>query len=109
MFYIAIDFFKVEKLPGDVGGEVVIAGEGFGPEPGRVLLHLGEIELEPEILGWYDLGVRLALPDLPLAGPTKAELIVVRGDGAAANPVEFAVTPAAEHAEAVLVPAPGVD
>jgi len=88
--------FEVEPRTVPSGGEVVVAGEGFGPEPGRVLLHLGDIEMEPEILGWYDLGVRLVIPDLPLAGPTQAELIVVRGDGAAANPVRLAITPAAQ-------------
>jgi hypothetical protein len=98
--------FELDPQTAAAGGEVVIAGEGFGPQPGRVLLHLGEIELEPEILGWYDLGVRLALPNLPLAGPTEAELIVVRGDGAAANPIEFAITPAVVDADDVPAPAP---
>jgi hypothetical protein len=51
------------------------------------------LELEGEVLGWYDLGVRLNLPKVPLAGPNEAELIVVRGDGAAANPVKITVTP----------------
>jgi len=85
--------FELEPTTGAVGGEVVLAGEGFGPEPGQVLLHLGGIEMEAEILGWYDLGVRLVLPDLPLAAPTGAELIVIRGDGAAANPLSITIAP----------------
>ena len=85
--------FELEPTAGTVGGEVVLAGEGFGPEPGQVLLHLGGIEMEAEILGWYDLGVRLVLPDLPLATPTEAELIVIRGDGAAANPLPITIAP----------------
>jgi len=85
--------FELEPSTAPVGSDVVLAGEGFGPGPGQVLLHLGGIEMEAEILGWYDLGVQVALPDLPLAGPTQAELIVVRGDGAAANPLEITISP----------------
>jgi len=96
--------FELEPTTASVGGEVVLAGEGFGPEPGQVLLHLGGIEMDVEILGWYDLGVRLALPNLPLAGPTQAELIVVRGDGAAANPLQITVAPPQDDAGPVLAP-----
>jgi hypothetical protein len=63
-----------------------------------VLLHLGGIEMEAEILGWYDLGVRVRVPTLPLAAATEAELIVVRGDGAAANPLTVTITPATSNA-----------
>ena len=90
--------FEVDPKTVAPGKEVVIAGEGLGPGPGRVLLHLGGIEMEPEILGWYDLGVRLSMPDLPLAGPVEAELIVVRGDGAAANPLPLTINPAPDLA-----------
>ena len=86
------------------GGEVVLAGEGFGPDPGQVLLHLGGIEMEAEILGWCDLGVRLALPGLPLAGPTQADLIVIRGDGAAANPLQITITPPEDDAQTIPIP-----
>ncbi len=96
--------FEVEPTKATAGGEVVLAGEGFGPEPGQVLLHLGGIEMEAEILGWYDLGVRLKLPELPLAGPTPAEVIVIRGDGAAANPLQITVSPPKEPPEVILTP-----
>ncbi len=97
--------FELEPTSAEAGGEVVLAGEGFGPEPGQVLLHLGGIEMEAEILGWYDLGVQVVLPNLPLAGPTRAELIVVRGDGAAANPLEITISPAQPNSGPVLPPA----
>ena len=45
-------------------------------------------ELDGETLGWYDLGVRVRLPAVPLAGPTPAEVICIRSDGAAANPLK---------------------
>ncbi len=86
--------FEVDPRQPAAGAEVLMAGEGFGPEPGQVLLHMGGIEMEAEILGWYDLGVQVRLPDLPLAGPTEAELVGVRGaDGAAANPLKITITP----------------
>ena len=103
--------FEADPTSAAAGGEVIVAGEGLGPEPGKVLVHLGGIEMEAEILGWYDLGVRLSMPKLPLAGATPAELIVVRGDGAAANPVTVTVTPPDLGQPAVvpgeLLPRPG--
>jgi hypothetical protein len=97
--------FELDPTTAAVGDEVVLAGEGFGPEPGQVLLHLGGIEMEAEVLGWCDLGVRLALPDLPLAAPTEAELIVIRGDGAAANPLQITISPRQADPGPVLPPA----
>ncbi len=85
--------FETDPKAVAAGGELVLAGEGFGPEPGKVIVHLGNIEMEAEVLGWYDLGVRLKMPDLPLAEATKADLVVIRGDGAAANPVAVSVNP----------------
>ena len=96
--------FEADPRQAASGGEVLLAGEGFGPEPGRVLLHLGGIEMEAEIRGWYDLGAQVAVPNLPLAGPTKAELIFVRGDGAAANPIEITILPPQNPGVKVLVP-----
>jgi len=85
--------FEVDPKSVAAGGELVVAGEGLGPEPGKVILHLGNIEMEAEVLGWYDLGVRLKLPDLPLADATQADLVVIRGDGAATNPVAVTINP----------------
>jgi len=84
------------------GGMLSIAGEGFGPEPGQVLLYVKGLELQPEIQGWYDLGVRVKTPELPLAEATEAELVVVRGDTAASNPLKFTLAPKGTK----LLPAP---
>lgn len=84
------------------GDMVSIAGEGFGPEPGQVLLYVKGLELQPEIQGWYDLGVRVKIPELPLAEATEAELVVVRGDTAASNPLKFTLAPKGTE----LLPAP---
>jgi hypothetical protein len=85
--------FELDPGAAKPGAEVVLAGEGFGPEPGQILIHVGGQELQGEILGWYDLGVRWNVPKLPIAAPTDAEVIVVRGDGAAANPLKITITP----------------
>lgn len=77
----------------EAGGELLVAGEGLGPEPGRVIVHLGGIELDAEIIGWYDLGVSLKAPALPLAAPTEAELIIIRRDGVATNPLTITIKP----------------
>jgi hypothetical protein len=103
---LPIDPAAFEADPKSVvaGKEIVVAGEGFGPEPGKVLVKLGGLEMEAEILGWYDLGVRLNVPNLPLAAETPADLIVVRGDGAAANPIRITVNPPALGQEPAAEP-----
>ena len=85
--------FEADPKEAAAGGEIVLAGEGFGPQPGRVLVSVGGQEHDAEILGWYDLGVRLNLPKLTLTAATAADVIVVRGDGAAANPVRMTIMP----------------
>lgn len=100
---LPVDPASFEAQPKTVppGGEVLLAGEGFGPEPGEVLVQLGGLELQGEIRGWYDLGVRVAVPNLPLAAAAPAELVVVRGDGAAANPVSVTIAPGVEGPQLV--------
>lgn len=83
--------FAADSKQVTLGQEIDLAGEGLGPEAGQVLVKVGNLELQAEIEGWYDLGVRIKMPSLPLAGDTKAELVVIRGDGAAANPMALAV------------------
>jgi hypothetical protein len=85
--------FSTDVPSAAAGSTIAIAGEGFGPEPGSVLISVKGVELEATIEGWYDLGVRLRLPTLRLAGQTQAELIVVRGDGAVSNPLPLTLTP----------------
>jgi len=74
------------------GGEVLLAGEGFGPEPDKCW-STWRAGIRGEISGWYDLGVRFRLPAAAAAAAAPAEVIVVRGDGAAANPLKLTVLP----------------
>jgi len=100
--------FEADPTTVGAGGEIIVAGEGFGPEPGKAIVHLGSIEMEAQVLGWYDLGVRLKMPDLPLAGATKADLVIIRGDGAAANPLTVTVNPPQRDAPAPEINAPAL-
>ncbi len=85
--------FELDPVQSAAGGELVIAGEGFGPQPGQVLLHINGKEEQAEIAGWYDLGVKIVLPKLEIVAPTEADVIVIRGDGAAANPLKVTLLP----------------
>jgi hypothetical protein len=85
--------FELQPVLAAPGAEVLLAGEGFGPQPGQVLLVVNGKEVEAEILGWYDLGVRFTLPRIVLPGPVDAEVIAVRGDGAASNPLKIRLAP----------------
>lgn len=75
------------------GAMVNLAGEGFGPEPGKVLMSLNGMNFETEIYGWYDLGVQVKMPELPLVDVAEATFVVVRGDGAVSNPIDVQFAP----------------
>ena len=85
--------FELQPTVAAAGGEVLLAGEGLGPQPGQVLLVVNGKEAEAEVLGWYDLGVRFTLPRVEAPGAVDAEVIVVRGDGAASNPLQIKLAP----------------
>lgn len=85
--------FDADAKEAEGGSILNLAGEGFGPEPGQLLVKVGGLELQGEILGWFDLGVRIRLPSLNLADSQKAELVVVRGDEAATNPLAVTILP----------------
>lgn len=88
--------FALESTTLTPGALTSVAGEGFGPEPGQLLLSINGIEFQPEIHGWYDLGVHFKLPEMAIAAAVDAELVVIRGDGAASNPATFRLTPATQ-------------
>jgi len=83
---VAFELAPATAKPGDT---VILAGEGLGPEPGQVLVLVEGKELEAEIQGWYDLGVRWTVPQAAASG--EAQVIVIRGDGVATNPVKLVI------------------
>ncbi len=85
--------FSADSTEAAVGSLINLAGEGFGPEPGQVVVSIGDLQLDAQIEGWYDLGIRLALPDLQLADVQDAKILVIRGDSIASNPIAFTLLP----------------
>ncbi len=72
---------------------VSLAGEGLGPEPGELIVTVGDQQFSAEIRGWYDLGVQFTVPNINAASAVDAQIVVVRGDGAASNPVPLSIAP----------------
>ena len=84
---------------------LTIAGEGFGPEPGQVIVSVYGQQVQAEIHGWYDLGIQFAVPNFTLTQPVDAEVLVVRGDTAVSNPLTVRLAPKALLEEVVVLPA----
>lgn len=74
-------------------GLLTLAGEGLGPEPGQVFVSVYGQQVQAEIQGWYDLGIRFEVPNFELSQPVDAEVLVVRGDGAVSNPLTVRLAP----------------
>ncbi|HET6422907.1 MAG TPA: hypothetical protein VFG20_04445, partial [Planctomycetaceae bacterium] len=98
--------FSTDVTAAQAGAMVSLAGEGFGPEPGQLLVTVNGQTQQAEVHGWYDLGVNFKLPDFNLAQAADAQIIVVRGDSAVSNPVELDVAPQGWLQDAQLPPAP---
>lgn len=96
--------FSTDRTAAAPDSLLTIAGEGFGPEPGQVVVSIHGQQFQAEIHGWYDLGIRFAVPNFQLTQPVEAEVLVVRGDGAVANPLTVQVAPHSLFEEAVDMP-----
>jgi len=57
------------------------------------LIFVSGLELQGEIHGWFDLGVRVKMPPLHVTRETPMELVVVRGDEAASNALKVQLVP----------------
>ena len=77
-----------------VGAKVQLSGEGFGLQPGRIILELPGLKLNARVLDWNALGVTLQLPELALAAPAAARLVVIRSDGQTAPAIPVKLVPA---------------
>lgn len=83
--------FATEEPTSFPGAMVTLAGEGFGPEPGQLVVISGNREFPAEVHGWYDLGVHFKMPNLPVNATNTAQILVIRGDGAVSNPVTVSI------------------
>ena len=66
-----------------------------------MIVAVGDQQVQAEIHGWYDLGVQFAVPNFDLTEPVEVEVLVVRGDGAASNPLTVQLAPEGWIAEEV--------
>lgn len=83
---------------------LTIAGEGFGPEPGQVIVSIYGQHVQAEIHGWYDLGIQFAVPNFALTQPVDAEVLVGRGDSAVSNPLTVRLVPREKLGKAAVIP-----
>ena len=97
--------FSTDLTAASPGTTLTIAGEGFGPEPGRVLVSVDGQQTEAVIQGWYDLGIRFTVPDYTLTGVVDADILVVRGDGAVSNPLDLDLAPPSMLGQVLDIPA----
>jgi hypothetical protein len=98
--------FSTDASAAAFGSLVSIAGEGFGPEPGEVIVTLGDRQQSAEIYGWYELGVQFRLPNIVTNDVSEAQILVVRGDGAVSNPLMLQVAPQSQLGELPEPPPP---
>lgn len=96
--------FSTDLTAAAPGATLTIAGEGFGPEPGRVLVSVNGQQTEALIQGWYDLGIRFTVPNYTLTGTVDADILVVRGDGAISNPLDVDLAPESMLGQALDFP-----
>ena len=85
--------FEVDPSTLSPDGEVLLAGEGLGPEAGRAFVELDGREYDGEVLGWYDLGAKVKMPNFAIQAVSVANIVLIRGDGAAANPIRITLVP----------------
>lgn len=93
-----------------VGSPLELQGEGFGPQPGQVVLNVAGLKLSAEVLGWSEVGIAVRMPQLALTEPTPIQVVVLRADGQPARPLSLtAVLPtpnAVQKGEGEAVPFP---
>jgi hypothetical protein len=76
------------------GSEINIAGEGLGAAAGQVIVKLAGLEMPAEVLGWSEMGIQIRLPSVPMVNPVDAQIIAIRADGKAIQPLALKVIPA---------------
>jgi hypothetical protein len=90
---VELKVMELEPKSAAAGADIVLIGEGFGPRPGEVRLEVSGLKLRADIQVWRNVGTRVRLPNLLLAGPVQARLLVVRQDGQTAEPLNVRINP----------------
>jgi hypothetical protein len=83
-----------------VGATVTLQGNNLGDQLGMLVVQIDKISLPAQVNEWKPEGVNVTLPMLGLAGPTRAQLWMVRADGTVAANVAVELLPAQQQAAA---------
>jgi hypothetical protein len=92
---------QVMQVP--VGATITLQGTDLGGEVGMLVLQIDKISLPAQVNEWRPDAVSATLPMMGLAGPTRAQLWMVRADGAVAANVAVELLPAQQQAAGAAV------
>jgi hypothetical protein len=94
---------RLMQIP--VGATITLQGKDLGDATGQVVLQIDKLSLPAQLNEWKSDAVNLTLPMLGLAGPMKAQLWMVKSDGAVAANIPVELLPAQPPANAQPVAA----
>ncbi len=80
-----------------VGATITLQGNDLGDQLGMLAVQIDKISLPAQVNEWTPAGVNVTLPMMGLAGPTRAQLWMVRADGAVAANVAVELLPAQQQ------------
>lgn len=97
---------KLMQIP--VGSTITLQGKDLGEAAGQVVVQIDKISLPAQMNEWKADSANVTLPMLGLAGPTKAQIWMVKADGAVAANLAVELIPAqpptGAAADAAVVP-----
>jgi hypothetical protein len=80
------------------GSMLMLNGQSLGDKPGIARLRIGAVTLKIEIARWTGSSVQIRMPQLELAGPTMADIEILRADGSPATKSAIELVAATELA-----------
>jgi hypothetical protein len=89
---------KLLQIP--VGSTITLQGKDLGDKAGQVVVQVDKISLPAQMNAWKVDSAVATLPMIGLAGPTKAQLWMVKADGAVAANLAVELIPAQPPADA---------
>jgi hypothetical protein len=102
---------KLMQIP--VGSTITLQGQDLGEAAGQVVVQIDKISLPAQMNEWKVDSASVKLPMLGLAGPTKAQIWMVKADGAVAASMAVELIPAqpptGAAADAAVVPVAGAE
>jgi hypothetical protein len=89
---------KLLQIP--VGSTITLQGKDLGEKSGQVVVQIDKVSLPAQMNEWKVDSAVVTLPMIGLAGPTKAQLWMVKADGAVAANMAVELIPAQPPADA---------